>query len=160
MQPDFLESFNRGKIGEEILDKFFSRWYLVEKSNPWQEKAGIDRVFTPKDKNQVSTGKLIEYKTDFRAAKTERFYIEVLSHSQKHIPGWAYSSAADTIILFACLEDKGRVYCVNTQQLRLTMPKWENYHIAHVQNSHYFGLGKLVPIREIAAISTKVLEVN
>lgn len=151
----FHDTLREGQRGEEILDKFFGRWYRIQFANTLQEDSGIDRIFTPlfgSDKKQ----RTVEYKTDFCSANTGNAYLEIVSQNVKKIPGWLKTSVADWLIYFIYPK---QVLIFKFEVLREFVFS-RKYRERSVKNKGYFGTGLIVPLTELMSVAHEILEVK
>lgn len=96
-RKEWLTQLEVGQAGEIILDNFLEEVYF-EKLEPatqdWQN-LGIDRFAF--NGNYCTP---IEYKTDFRAAKTGNLFLEIVKNSNTGAPGWACTTFAQVIYYY------------------------------------------------------------
>ncbi len=86
-QPyDFKAQLALGKQAEYFLDRFFSRWFVIEPVDAQTERRdGYDRTFVRKTNGERLK---IEYKADWQAAETHNVFVETISVYEERTPGW------------------------------------------------------------------------
>ena len=138
----FVEQYERGLEGEEVLDEYFRQWYDIKDATIDQQKdEKIDRLFRPKGTDEP--WKKVEYKTDDRTDRTGNFFIETWSSVEYRRYGWAFASHADIIVYFA-LPDT--VYIMDRHVLQDNLLHWmRKYPKRDIDNGHYTTQGLLVP---------------
>jgi hypothetical protein len=151
----FHEQLSAGEQQEQELDKFFVRWYDIQRAALDQQRCGIDRIFTRRDNGYVFK---IEYKADWTASKTGNAFVETVSVDTTHTPGWVYSSQADYLIYY--LPKDMRAYILAFEQLRARLPQWEKFPIRSIPNKGYSTVGVLVPLGEFERIAIRVVSVD
>lgn len=144
----------RGEAGEQFLDRWFAAWYEIRPATRAEQRRGIDCIFT---RRQTGKHLAVEYKTDYKAARTGNAFIETVSVDTLGKAGWAYSSQADYIYY---IPGDGLIYVITLEVLRRELPRWvREYPLRAAQNEGYATHGMLVPLYEFeqhaeAVIST------
>lgn len=150
----FVESFERGKYYERLLDKYFSCFGEIEKVSRADQRKGIDRVFRTWD--GIHT---VEYKADEQAGKTGNAFIETISVDSNSAEGWAMKSQADYLIYY--IPDNGQAYLLTMKSIRERLPHWiATYKKAKGVNMGYSSHGRLVPLREIARMALTAFSIE
>lgn len=150
---DFKTQLNIGKKAELTLDSYFSRWYEITPVTLTDElNKGIDRIF-----NGANGQRTIEYKADFKSAKTGNAYLEyeVNSDNGKSKLGWVEGSLADYVI-YAIISEQiiTQIYVLEPKVLRENLPSWkEQYRIVKCHNRGYHSVGVIVPLRQIREVA-------
>lgn len=147
----FGEQNAHGGLGEDFLDAFFERRgnYVVPATR-WQQKQGIDRIFSRESKLAR-----VEYKTDFIAHKSGRVFIETISVDSGGKAGWVYTSQADLLVYF--IPGAQIIYVIPLETLREQIPHWsEIYPTRPAKNETYSTHGVLVPLAEFERHATQV----
>jgi hypothetical protein len=147
---NFDDQLHVGAWGEDIIDKFFSRWYVVRKVSREMQRQGIDRILVSKrDNSQLK----VEYKTDTKAHQTGNVFVETVSVDAAQKRGWVYTSKADVLAYW--IPGRSVIYTIHFSTLREVFPHWEWRH-RHVTaaNDHYATHGILVPLVEFAQCGT------
>lgn len=148
MVHKFDESLAFGQYMENLLDDYFSTWFLIEEVSMELQYLGIDRIFT-----KHSTGERfsVEYKADRRAHDTGNVFIETVSVQKGNTIeklGWALTSTAQRLVYF--IPGPNRVYILDMVDIRDMLSKWgDTCKVATAENEGYVGKGLLVPITEI-----------
>jgi hypothetical protein len=76
----FSNALQKGEEGERFLDNYFSPRYRIESVDFKDRFSSVDRIFVHRrTKAQTS----VEYKTDYKAAKTKKFFLELIANSEK-----------------------------------------------------------------------------
>ena len=132
-----------GEESEQFLDRHFADRFTIYPATREQQRLGIDRIFIQRPSKLRY---LVEYKTDWTAARTGNVFIETVSVDTKDIPGWAYSSQSDWLIYYT--PQKQRAFILSFPKLRALLPEWiQNYKAAPpIPNRDYHTLGILVPL--------------
>lgn len=144
----FNQQKRLGLHGEEILDSFFSRWYLIKEVPIELQREGVDRFFVPK-RGELEFPYLVEYKTDFKK-DTGNVFLEthsVVRVGQPDIRGWLYTSKADWLIYF--LVEYETVLALSFPSLRESVLAWEAKNLCRRKkcaNNNYHSIGLIVPI--------------
>ena len=150
---DFDRQHDIGIQGERILDAYFARHLRVQRVGMRGQKSGVDRVFSFHGRRWS-----VEYKTDMRADKTRRVFIETVSSDRTNKPGWFFTSEAEYLIYF--VRKAQCVYVVRMNRLRDIAFKrgWlDRYPKRTVPNRGYNTLGVTVPLRELELIADGVI---
>jgi hypothetical protein len=145
----------RGDAGESFLDQVFATDYEVHPATRQEQRQGIDRIFTHR-----GTGRrlAIEYKTDYKAARTGNAFVETISVDTAGKAGWAYSSEADYLIYY--IPGDELIYVIALEVLRRELPRWvQAYPLRAAQNEGYATHGVLVPLDEFEAHAEAVLSI-
>jgi len=144
MTFQFGVQLDAGKEGERELDDFFREQcgITIDTVGLKVDKRGIDRVFRwPSGK--VAT---VEYKTDFKAAKTRNAFIETISVSSTNKPGWALTSEAQVLVYFI---PEARDIHIFDMYLLKSMVEWtaaQGFRTGRASNNGYYTEGILVPL--------------
>lgn len=150
---DFNAQLSIGKLAEDALDRYFSKWYTITPVSLDQELTkGIDRIF-----DGANGRRTIEYKADFKSAKTGNAYLEyeVNSDNGKSKLGWVEGSLADYVI-YAIISEQTitQIYVLEPKILRDNLPNWkEQYRIVKCHNKGYHSVGVIVPLRQIREVA-------
>ena len=145
---EFNQQFEQGSQGETSLDKHFSYWYFVLPVPMAMQRLGVDRVFIHVDTLKM---RLIEYKTDARAAQTGNVFIETVSVDRDGKPGWIYTSHADW--LFYYLPQMQVCHLLEFTVLRTQLDHWlKHYPLKVIPNKGYNTKGIIVPLKQFAAL--------
>lgn len=139
---DFDTQLKLGQRAERELDKLFSKWYEVREATMEQQRMGIDRWFRPPEGEEFA----VEYKTDFKAKRTKRAFIETVSvekDGEVVKQGWVHTTQADFVVYWAY---GWEVLVIKPSVLRALLPRWtELYRGASSNNGEYKSRGILVP---------------
>jgi hypothetical protein len=153
----FHEKLSQEKEESVKIDVFLTQWYHVIPTSLELDKRGIDRILIDKEDLTVSK---IDYKHDWRASETGNAFIETCSvykegECKKH--GWVYTGGADDIYYNVVGEET--IYVVPKSLLiTITETRWEDeYRTASARNPGYVSHGILVPLEEIAEISSQII---
>lgn len=162
MKTDFKECLERGVQGERILDRYFRKNYDydIRPATKQEQKQGIDRIFTHKNKQYQLR---IEYKTDDRAHETGNACLEMAKNLKPYLPGWAETCSADYLIYY--VPGRSKAFIIQPEALKLYLPAWLIAHPLRIVKSqgiyqNYQTQCLLVPLRQIEAISAKVVTVK
>ena len=148
----FNQQFQRGQVGEQALDRYFERWYVIAPVTMTLQRRGIDRLFIPKN---GGFGRCVEYKTDEVAARTGNAFIETVSVDIDNKAGWAHTTNAEIIVYY--LPQLRALYMIDVCKLRLELPKWEaRYPKKTAQNKDYLTHGVLVPLSVLRTVCSKI----
>ncbi|SRR5258708_7816749 len=149
MVHDFKTSLDRVAPEEKRLDEYLmKKGWSVTYVNLIDQRRGIDRVI--EKPNELMT---VEYKVDYRAAKTGNAYIETVSISKPFKFGWVHTCKADWI-LYTVIGDKSTVLWLRPEALLKNLPEWEkSYKTVRCQNRDYYGEGVLVSLSEIRKLA-------
>lgn len=142
---NFADSLSFGKRIETLLDNLFSKWYDIEEvSLDDEKKLGIDRIYVRKSDN---TTVKVEYKADRQTLKTGNIFIELEVGGK---PGWVNKTVAD-YVLYALVsgERLHSVLIIPNHYLKQMLPIWEQLPKKVIQNKGFYGIGVLVPLKEI-----------
>lgn len=152
------EKYHQGLQGEAQLDQRLRPYYLVTEATREQQREGVDRMVT--DISDWSTF-AVEYKTDSRARETGNAYVETVSvmvEGQVIKHGWAITSRADVLLYYV---DGLEVYVIRMVDLRRRLSHWARHcRTVAVYNEQYQGQGILVPLPELATISTNIISMS
>jgi hypothetical protein len=144
MVYEFDEQQARGRAGELFLDRWFAAWYEIRPATREEQRRGIDRIFT---RRQTGQRLAVEYKTDYKAARTGNAFVETVSVDTEGKAGWAYSSQADYLLYYIPGDDL--VYVMTLEVLRRELPRWvREYPRRAARNEGYATHGVLVPLCE------------
>lgn len=160
-----LYDFDRQKVvgdaGEELVQKFFSRWYEVRPVNRAAQRLGYDFEFVNR---KTGDRKKVELKTDEAAKKN--VFIETISkqtepcanaHGKPQVDkyGWAITSVADILLYY--LVPHNQVFVVEMPVLRAALPTYTRHCLSvAVRNDGYWTHGLLVPIPEFKQLAKRV----
>lgn len=151
---EFKEQLMKGEKSEDKLDAFFSEWYTVKRVDMFQQRQGIDRIFTRKDNGSIFK---IEYKTDWTASRTQNAFVETISVDTTDKPGWAYSSQSDYLIYY--IPGDELIYVITFIALRARLPCWCKFPSRRIPNKGYCTVGLLVPLAEFEQIAREVISI-
>lgn len=147
---DFNGQLEKGEGFEDVLDRYFSKRYKVEKVSMSAQKSGIDRVFTHPEKFRYS----VEYKADEITHRTGNVFIETVSVDTHDKPGWGYSSCAQMLIYYPV--GTNTAYGIPMLTLKNLLVEWKKkYKERPVANNGYKTYGIPVPLGEFAAACIK-----
>ncbi len=142
---NFNRQYLQGEQGATFLDRYFSRWFEIERVDAKVQREGIDRYFTTRDHKRRLA---VEYKTDETASRTGNAFIETISVDTSDKPGWIYTSKAD--YLFYYLPTRAVIYMLNMDLLRQRLSNWQaHYPVRKIPNTGYHTHGLLVPLSEL-----------
>lgn len=152
-------SLARGLKAEQLLAPHLRRVFdPLYKATGQQEARGIDFIGIYKATgNPIS----LQIKSDERAATTGNAFIETWS-VHPITPGWAVTCEAD--LIFYCLPQIPRVYCLRPNDIRQMLPTWEVYYQQRsIPNRHrvhgtYTTVGLLVPLVELAEVAVAIAQ--
>lgn len=156
MVYDFQDKLREGQAGEQELDDFFSRWYIIDHATAEQQRQGIDRLYTVLG---TRIQKTVEYKSDKTASKTGNAFVEVVSVENKRVCklGWAHTSQAEILLYF--LPDDGLIYILRMEDLRRKLARWiQRYKTRYIPNIGYKSAGLIVPLREFERMAIQVIQ--
>lgn len=152
---DFDEQLAKGVSGEELLDAFFSREWIIRTATRREQRQGIDRHYVCRKDGRYFK---VEYKTDYLAHKTGNAFIETVSIDSEGRAGWAYTSKADFLFYFV-VEDL-LLYILPMETIRKQLSRWaKEYPIKAVPNRGYRTYGILVPLCEFEEHSAQVVSI-
>lgn len=152
-----MYSFRRqkaaGRQGEHALDRYWrSKGVGVEHAPPTLQRRGIDRILTAAGGDRMA----VEYKTDRTAASSGRAFVELTVAER---PGWAQTSEAGLLCYY--VPGKKVAYLIRMRRLRERMEDWaKRCERRTVHNHRYQAVGLLVPLAELATISTSILHIQ
>lgn len=151
-RTDFSECLDLGQQGEQVLDSYFSKYYVIRPAFKGQQKKGIDRIFIHKKTEKEF---FVEYKTDTLAGRTGNAFLELAKHLEPYRQGWVYTCQADFLVYY--LPDRRTVYIVQPEWLRRSVDTWLAKYPLRTVNSrgryqNYQTQGVLVPLAELAEI--------
>lgn len=145
-----------GKEGEKFLDKFFAPRYEIAFATPEEQAKEIDRWFTNRKNNHRFS---VEYKTDARAGKSGKAFVELEGDHEHQRQGWAKMSEAEYLIFY--IPRPQTIYIVRFGDLRKRLPKWEaNYPRIPIPNEAgggYTTIGIAVPLHEFERCAVLVI---
>lgn len=156
MTYDFNAQLLLGQAGEQELDDFFSRWYIINPATAEQQRQGIDRLFTVIGTRLAKT---VEYKSDTTASKTGNAFVEIVSVENEQVCklGWAHTSQAEILLYF--LPSDGLIYVLKMDDLRRKLGRWiQKYKTRYVANIGYKSAGLIVPLREFEHMAIQVIQ--
>jgi hypothetical protein len=99
----------------------------------------------------------VEYKTDYKSAKTGNAYIETVAYKSPSSMklGWAATCTADYILYFVYPK---KVYILSPQAIKNSLDDWSSkYRLHTVRNTGFYGQGIILPLTEL---DTKFQVVN
>lgn len=162
---NFQQKKIEGRAAEDYIAEFLGQQYQIRRATDEEQRRGIDLIITTSD----GTEHKIEVKVDFRAADTGNAFIETTSMEMRPIsvgvaaaldtakPGWAKTTQAD--ILLYWVHGLGKVFVLLPGSLRAALGEWgERYRTRSVDNEFYRTIGIIVPLTELARISTEVFD--
>lgn len=157
-RTDFKECLERGVQGEALLDRHFRQYYYIRPATKQEQKQGIDRIFTHKNKHYQLR---IEYKTDDRAAQTGNACLEVAKNLNPYLPGWVHTCSADFLIYF--VPGLNRAFVIQPEALHLHINAWLIAYKLRIVRSegiyqNYQTQCLIVPLRELENIAARVVE--
>ena len=145
----------RGDAGELFLDRWFAVQFEVQPATPQEQRQGIDRIFTHRQTGQRLA---VEYKTDYKAARTGNAFIETVSVDTAGKAGWAYQSQAAYLVYY--IPGDGLIYVISLGVLRRELSRWVRaYPHRAAQNPAYATHGVLVPLDEFERHAEAVINV-
>ena len=149
----FDEQLSKGQAAEKKLDSLFSDTYVIQEAEMKDQRRGIDRFFVSR---KLNTALSVEYKTDWRAAKTGNAFVETVSVDTQNKPGWAKSSQADYLVYY--VPDDELVYVMKMKKMREHLNEWmSRYPERKIPNQGYSTIGVLVPLKEFEKHAEQVL---
>ena len=157
MIHSFNEKLEQGKAGEKALDGYFSEYFLIAEPpnndiGTWADRRGIDRTFTHRGTHITVS---VQYKTDWKAAKTGNAFIETVSVDRDGVRGWAYTCLAQRIYYF--VPPRNEIYQLDTTTLKRHLPEWENrYTTGNSINATYTTKGLKVPLYILSGVATEI----
>lgn len=146
------EQLQKGTAGAQVIAKYLSPRFCIEDVSRTEQRQGKDFKLT--DRLTGST-KFIEVKSDEKAVLTHNAFIETISVDAVNKPGWAYTCEADEIFYY-CLGLE-IVYVLNPFNIRALLPVWSSYPLKPAWNEGYKTWGLCVPLEEIEACATEVI---
>lgn len=152
---DFEEQHKKGVRYEQLLDDHFKRWFRIAPATKFDQRNGIDRIFTRKIDECVFT---VEYKADFKAHATGHVFVETVSVDSRGIRGWILKTRAQIIAYY--LTQRDHVYLLYAADMKTMLPQWVRlYGSGSARNvdsrGGYSSKGILVPIESIIRYSVK-----
>jgi hypothetical protein len=150
----FKTQLSKGERAEAELTKHFEEWFVIREVSRAEQRAGIDRIFQPKDGGPVLK---VEMKTDWTASKTGNAFVETISVDTTGKKGWAYTSQADVLLYY--LPDDLLIYWMPFATLRFHLPRWCQYPTRKITNSGYCTYGLLVPLAEFEKYADQVISI-
>lgn len=152
MVYDMHTQLEIGQEGEVFLDHLFSATYMIHKP----KTKAVDRIFRCRRTGKVLT---VEYKTDWVAEKTGQAFIELVSVDKQNKPGWALSSPAHVLVYY--VPGPMLIYTVRMERIKEQVAVWEQrYPTGTCQNRTYTSRGLLVPLEEMARVSSRIMRVR
>lgn len=145
MAYGFRQQLEIGRLGEERLDKLFSKSYTIKKATLKEEKEGYDRFFT----SASGQKRTFEYKTDMQTAKTKNVFLETVSVKNEAgtKPGWLLTSKADVFVYYAY--GTGKAYWFDIKRVRDDLETLQaNYRTVTVPNKGYTSAGILISLAD------------
>lgn len=150
--PGRIYNFKRalavGQRMEAFIDQQLMHWYekIVAAKSIAIQRMGIDRFAQDKVGNWFA----LEYKADFKAAKTEKFFLELeIVPDQGNVkPGWV--KKLNSLVLVICVPTMGRTFFFESLRVKHAVNFWcqqQTFRQFGVQNNGYSGLGIAVPIQ-------------
>jgi hypothetical protein len=156
----FDNQLNKGEKGENILDRYYSKWYSITPVSMSSQKAGMDRVWEERTTGMRTS---VEYKTDEWTPKSGRVFIETVSVDTVGKKGWAYTSLAQWLIYY--VPGFRRAYRITMLNIKHYLPYWierigkvPGYEYKKVKNNGYFTEGIVIPLSEFAKRCNKIDE--
>jgi hypothetical protein len=152
---DFQTQLVKGEGAEARLDAHFAGWFEIHPASYTEQRHGIDRWFLERaSRTRLS----VEYKTDWRAARTGNAFIETVSVDTANKPGWAFTSEAD-VLLYYCPGNGGeQVYWIPMARIRERLTRWQGrYPQRSIPNRDYQTVGLLVPLFELERAAQQVI---
>lgn len=145
----FKNSLAVGKQGEDILNEYFSRWYIIEPVTLSEElKLGIDYIYIDRKTKKRCT---VEIKTDLKAIYTGNLFLETevrQNNDKLSSLGWVAKSSADILIYWAV---PTLIYILNMPLLKQEYCKViENLQQRKIKNSGFYGIGYLADAKDIS----------
>lgn len=145
---DFDAQLKQGERYEKLLDRHFQAWFSIAPASEYDQRNGIDRIFTRKIDRCVFT---VEYKADFQAHQTGNVFIEMVSVDKRNKRGWVLQTRAQVIAYYIVRSD--RVYLLYAADIKTMLPRWvKEYPQGSAQNKgrgrgdSYASSGILVPL--------------
>lgn len=143
----------RGDAGEAFLDCWFADTYNIRPATREEQRRGIDRIFRHR---QTAERLAVEYKTDYKAARTGNAFVETVSVDTAGKTGWAYSSEADYLIYYVPGDEL--IYVLTLETVRRELPRWvQEYPPRAARNEGYATHGVLVPLDEFEKYAEAVI---
>jgi hypothetical protein len=141
-------------MAEAWLDRFFARDYRIAAASEEEQRQGIDRWFC---RNGCRRTLPVDYKTDWKAAKSGNAYLETTSVDMTGKRGWAYTSRAEVLVYFVPGLDV--IYLLKMLLVRRELPRWlrEYGPPLPAKNEGYCTWGVCVPLREFERFAFEVL---
>lgn len=167
MLPDenFRESYEKAETYNRRLDVHFAnRFQVVACETGASQLAGVDRIFTTyKSGLRIS----VEYKCDFRAARTGNAFIETRQRWEdgRLVRGWGFTCLAQGIIYLVTGTEK--IYFVDSLKMKKELPYYAKFFPESdwvlnkkPNGTNYAAMGLLVPLEilEKACLTTETLE--
>ncbi len=153
----FPTQLSRGAQGEAVLDAHFGTHWDITPASPSEQQRGIDRWFVHRAGS--STRVAVEYKTDRTAGRTQNAFIETISVDTAGKRGWAYTSAARSMVYY--VPSCEQAYVIPFKALRRALPRWTaRYPQRRIPNEGYHTQGLLVPLAELAGTALAVVNVS
>ena len=153
MTYNFDRQKARGDAGEAFLDRWFADTYTIQPATREEQRRGIDRIFLHR---QTGERLAVEYKTDYKAARTGNAFVETVSVDTADKAGWAYSSEADYLIYYVPGDDL--IYVLTLETIRRELPRWvQEYPPRATKNEGYATHGVLVPLDEFEKYAEAVI---
>lgn len=143
---DFKTQLKQGERYEKLLDDHFSAWFNITPASEFDQRNGIDRIFTRRLDRCVFT---VEYKADFQAHHTRNVFLETVSVDTRKRRGWVMQTRAQVIAYYVVHED--RVHLLYAADIKTALPMWrreyaEGSAFNETKDGGYSSVGVLVPI--------------
>lgn len=146
----------KGEASENVLDDYFSTWYVITPVSRQMQRNEIDRIFECKRSRTLWT---VEYKADETAAKTGNVFIDIVSVDVDGKRGWALMSYAQLLIVFVPPWQIG--YVVPMTTVKGLLPEWvKNYKVRAIPNEGYNTLGIPVPIEIFRQYAIRIFSIG
>jgi len=157
MTSNFEKQKAIGIAGEDKLDEFYSRSFLINKISALEfQRLGIDRIFRLNEPGSFYFS--VEYKTDHAAANTGNAFVElnIIRETDKE-PGWARKLMAH--FLFYYVPGLRVCYCISVVDFKFMLPNWREQYGTKLSvvtqretGGHYQAKGLIVPLKEFSSI--------
>lgn len=155
---NFYTELAKGEKAENWLDSFFSQAYEVKQVSMQQQSQGIDRIFVDRIlKSEI----LVEYKADFKSAKTGNCFLELASRIENDkiiSPAWWVKSKASHVIY---LIPNKKIFIFPVSAIREKMIEWLlAYRAVKVYNESWVSSGIILPSSELELISGNIINLE
>ena len=148
------------KIGEKyesVLDKYFSRFFVISEAPIELQKLGVDRIFTNRQNGKVTS---VEYKTDFKTDKTGNVFLETVSMDINEKPGWAFTSIAQVLMYY--VPGLNTVFIADMLEIKSNIDRYiSECGTLSVNNGWYKAAGVALPLdhfRECVISEVEVID--